>query len=135
MEVTREINRVIAEQTAGKITDLIAPGIISTLTRLVLANAIYLKARWAHPFAPGATSDGPFHLEGGTVVTARMMRVTAKFGYVRGHGYQAVLLPYAGSRLAMAVLLPDGPLARWRMAWPRAAFAASPAARGPPTWP
>ncbi len=110
MEITREINKVIAEQTAGKISDLIAPGVITTLTRLILANAIYLKARWAHPFPAGATSDGPFHLDGGSVVTARMMRVTAQLGYLRGDGHQAVVLPYAGSRLAMAVLLPDGPL-------------------------
>jgi serpin B len=110
LEVTREINKLIAEQTAGKISDLIAPGVITPLTRLILANAIYLKARWAHPFTAGATSDGPFRLDGGSVVTARMMRVTAQFGYLRGSAHQAVLLPYAGSRLAMAVLLPDGPL-------------------------
>jgi serine protease inhibitor len=109
-EVTREINKVIAEQTAGKIVNLIAPGVITALTRLVLANAIYLKARWAHPFTAGATGGGPFHLGGGPVVTARMMRVTAQFGYLRGGGHQTVLLPYAGSRLAMAVILPDGPL-------------------------
>jgi serpin B len=110
MEVTQQINKVIAEQTAGKIPDLIAPGVITSLTRLILANAIYLKARWAHPFTAGATSDGPFHLGGGSVVTARMMRVTAQLGYLRSAGHQAVLLPYARSRLAMAVLLPDGPL-------------------------
>jgi serpin B len=40
-----------------------------------------------------------------------MMRGTAARDYVRGDGYQAVLLPYAGARLAMAVVLPDGPLA------------------------
>ncbi len=108
VDVAREINQFIAEQTAGKITNLIAPGLLSPRTRLILANAIYLKARWAHPFATGATSDGPFHLHAGGTATARMMRVTAQFGYLRGDGYQAVLLPYAGSRLAMAVLLPDG---------------------------
>ncbi len=109
MEMTREINKLIAEQTAGKISDLIAQGVITPLTCLILANAIYLKARWAHPFTAGATSDGPFHLDGGSVVQAHLMRVTAQFGYLRGSGHQAVLLPYAGSRLAMAVLLPDGP--------------------------
>jgi serpin B len=108
MDVAREINRVIAEQTAGKITDLIGPGLLNSRTRLILANAIYLTAGWAHPFAPEATGDGPFHTDGGGTVAARMMRVTAQFGYLRGGGYQAVLLPYAGSRLAMAVLLPDG---------------------------
>jgi serpin B len=33
---------------------------------------------------------------------------------LRGNGYQAVLLPYVGARLAMAVVLPDGPLAGLR---------------------
>jgi serpin B len=108
MDVAREINRVIAEQTAGKITDLIGPGLLNSRTRLILANAIYLKARWTHPFAPESTGDGPFHTDGGGTVAAQMMRVTAQFGYLRGGGYQTVLLPYAGSRLAMAVLLPDG---------------------------
>ncbi|HKB29840.1 MAG TPA: serpin family protein [Streptosporangiaceae bacterium] len=108
MEAAREINQIIAAQTAGKIADLIAPGLISASTRLILANAVYLKARWAHPFAAGATTDGPFHTGGRAAVTASMMRVTAQLGYLRGGGYQAVVLPYAGSRLAMAVLLPDG---------------------------
>ena len=45
-----EINRVIAEQTAGKITGLLPPGSVRPLTRLVLANAVYLKAAWLQPF-------------------------------------------------------------------------------------
>jgi serpin B len=113
-KVRKEINRVIAEQTEGKIRDLLAPGLIDAATRLVLANAIYLKAAWAHPFPEGATHDAPFHLDGavgGATVTAPTMQVTAQFGYARGDGYQAVVLPYAGGRLAMAIVLPDGPLA------------------------
>jgi serpin B len=113
-KVRSEINRVIAEQTAGKIRDLLGPGVIGAATRLILANSIYLKAAWAHPFPETATGDAPFHPGGapGTgTVTVPTMHVTARLGYVRGDGYQAVLLPYAGGRLAMAVMLPDGPLA------------------------
>jgi serpin B len=40
-----------------------------------------------------------------------MMHGTATRDYKRGDGYQAVLLPYADSPLAMAIVLPDGPLA------------------------
>jgi serpin B len=43
-----------------------------------------------------------------------MMRGTAARAYLRGDGYQAVLLPYRDIGLAMAVLLPDGPLAELR---------------------
>src|SRR5215469_10729901 len=50
-EAAREtINDAVAEQTAGKITGLIPPGVIDTLTRLVLTNAVYLKALWTHQF-------------------------------------------------------------------------------------
>jgi serpin B len=113
-----EINRVIAEQTAGKITGLLPPGSVGPLTRLVLANAVYLKAAWLQPFPVAQTCDAPFYPEGRhrPDVTVRMMRGAAVRGYVHGDGYQAVLLPYAGGGLAMAVLLPDGPLAALRPA-------------------
>jgi serpin B len=108
-----EINRVIAEQTAGKITGLLGPGTIDDMTRLVLASAIYLKASWARPFPENATGDEAFYPEGRDRpgVTVRMMHGTASRDYLRGDGYQAVLLPYANARLAMAVVLPDGPVA------------------------
>jgi serpin B len=113
-----EINRMIAEQTAGKITGLLPSGSITGLTRLVLASAVYLKAAWAEPFPEAATSDAPFYPNGtdSPALTVRMMSGTASRGYVRADGYQAVLLPYQGASLAMAVVLPDGPLAALRPA-------------------
>jgi serpin B len=111
-----EINRVIAEQTGGKIAGLLPPGGIGPLTRLVLASAVYLKAAWLQPFPEGETSDAPFYPDGQNRqdLTAAMMRGTAARAYVQGDGYQAVVLPYTGGSLAMAVILPDGPLAALR---------------------
>jgi len=111
-----EINRVIAEQTAGKITGLLPPDAITALTRLVLASAVYLKAAWTQPFPEGATAGAPFYPDGPDRpgLTVPMMRLTASRAYLRGDGYQAVLLPYQGLSLAMAVVLPDGPLAALR---------------------
>jgi len=107
-----EINRVIAEQTEGKIAGLLPPGAVDRLTRLVLASAVYLKAAWSVPFPDDATSDAPFYPAGRDRpgLTVRMMRGTASRAYLRGDGYQAVLLPYRDVSLAMAVVLPDGPL-------------------------
>jgi serine protease inhibitor len=109
--VRREINDLIGKQTEGKITDLLPPGTIDALTRLVLANAIYLKAAWAHPFPESATADAPFYPERpgtGSPVTVRMMRLTENLRYLREEGYQSVLLPYRGGELAMTIMLPDG---------------------------
>ena len=113
-----EINRVIAEQTGGKITGLLPPHSVDAATRLVLTSAIYLKAAWAAPFPDNATRDAPFYPDGpgGPALNAAMMRGTAARAYRRGDGYQAVMLPYRDGALAMAVVLPDGPLAALRPA-------------------
>ncbi|HEY2238503.1 MAG TPA: serpin family protein [Streptosporangiaceae bacterium] len=107
------INELISEQTAGKITNLLSRDAVTASTRLVLANAVYLKAPWAFPFTASATQDAPFHPGPGSTadtITVPMMHRTADLPYRRGDGYQAVLLPYQNSSLAMAIVLPDGPL-------------------------
>jgi len=59
-----DINQAIAGQTEGKITDLLQPDHVDSLTRLVLANAVYLKAAWTAPFPEDATDDAPFYPDG-----------------------------------------------------------------------
>ena len=116
-EATRtEINRLIATQTEGKISGLLPSGTITALTRLVLASAVYLKAAWTDPFPERATAGAPFYPDGRDqpALTVPMMHGTASRAYLRGDGYQAVLLPYRDINLAMAVLLPDGPLVTLR---------------------
>lgn len=107
----QQINELIAEQTAGKITGLIPAGAITAATRLVLASAVYLKAAWTYPFPPDATQDAPFYPAPGTGRPVPTMRLRERLRYLRGDGYQAVELPYAGQRLGMVIVLPDGPLA------------------------
>jgi serpin B len=107
----QEINDLISKQTEGKITDLIPPGVLDADTRLVLANAIYLKAAWLHPFPEAATRDAPFQLAGGAPpADVATMRLTETLRYLRGDGFQAVMLPYRDGQLAMTIALPDGPL-------------------------
>jgi serpin B len=111
-QARQEINQFIAEQTAGKIVGLLSPGVVSAATSMVLASAVYLKAAWARPFPAGATQDAVFYLGSdppsrGTQVTVPTMRLRARLPYLRGDGYQAVELPYAGTRLGMVIVLPD----------------------------
>jgi serpin B len=101
------INDWVSDQTEGRIKDLIPQGLIDTLTRLVLTNAIYFNAAWSKPFEERLTDDGTFHLLDGGEVTVPMMRQTASFGYAEGEGYQAVELPYDGRELSMVILPPE----------------------------
>jgi serpin B len=104
------INGAVAEQTGGKIADLLPPEAIGRDTRLVLVNAVYLNALWAFQFPAHQTQKKPFYAERSVASPTDMMRLEARLAYQRGDGYQAVLLPYRGGSLAMAVVLPDGPL-------------------------
>ena len=101
------INDWVSDQTEGRIRDLIPPGVIDDLTRLVLTNAIYFNAAWAEPFEKSQTADLPFNLLDGGQVTVPMMRQTTEYGYTEGEGFQAVELPYDGRELAMIILLPE----------------------------
>ena len=101
------INDWVAESTEDRIRDLIPPGIITPLTRMVLTNAIYFNAPWSFPFSEANTRQRPFHLLDGSSVSVPMMRTDEDFGYAAGDGYQAVDLPYAGNELSMTVIIPD----------------------------
>ncbi len=101
------INNWVSDQTEGRIEDLIPQGLITSLTRLVLTNAIYFNAAWQYPFEEEMTEDGSFYLLDGGEVTVPMMKQTESFGYAEGDGYQAVELPYDGRELSMVILLPE----------------------------
>ena len=107
-EVARQhINRWANDETHDRIRDLIPPNGINQITRLVLANAIYLKAPWAEKFSEGLTNARPFHVRGGTAVDVPTMKNRSNFGYAKRDGYTAVALPYFDGELQLTVLLPD----------------------------
>ncbi len=103
------INAWVGEQTSQRILDLIPPGGVDKDTRLVLVNALYLKAPWQEPFATSATEERPFQAHGETAVNVPTMRLTKSFGYAKRDGYTAVTLPYLGGDLQFLILLPDAP--------------------------
>ena len=101
------INNWVSEQTEGKIEDLIAPGLLNSLVRLVLTNAIYFNGQWVFQFEEDATHDDAFTLLDGSTVTVPMMSQTETFRYGEGDEYQAVALPYQGAPVSMIFLLPE----------------------------
>ncbi|NXI31565.1 SPB6 protein, partial [Sterrhoptilus dennistouni] len=58
----KQINGWVEERTEGKIQNLLAEGILSSLTRLVLVNAIYFKGNWEKPFRENNTSERVFYI-------------------------------------------------------------------------
>jgi len=105
---TQRINKWVADQTRDRIRDLIPGGALDKTTRLVLANALYLKAPWASEFSENATQPELFLVHGSAPTDVPMMRKTDRhFGYAKREGFTAVSLPYAGDDLQFLILLPD----------------------------
>jgi serpin B len=104
---TQHINKWVADQTRDKIRDLIPADALNKLTRLVLANALYLKAPWTDPFSEKTTQPEPFNVRGSAAANVPMMRKTARFGYAKRPGFLAISVPYLSDDLQFLVLLPD----------------------------
>ena len=105
---TQHINKWVAHETHDKIRDLIPADALNKLTRLVLTNALYLKAPWSDPFSDKTTQPEPFFVRGGGPTDVPMMRKRSPhFGYARRQGFTVVSLPYLGDDLHFVVLLPD----------------------------
>ena len=102
-----KINAWVEEQTQKKIRDLIPSGGVDKDTRLVLVNALYVKAPWEMKFEKAATQARPFHVGGAEAKDVPAMSQTANFGYAKRDGFAALTLPYLGRDLQLLILLPD----------------------------
>ena len=101
------INGWVADQTEQRIKELLQKPDVLPYTRLILVNAIYLKAAWLTPFAKEATMPAAFRLPDGTKIQVPTMSTVAAMRYAAGSGWQAVELPYVGDQLAMMIVVPD----------------------------
>lgn len=101
-----EINRWVAQRTNDKIQNILPPGSLDALTRLVLANAIYFKGVWAKPYDKTETSAQPFHLSTTSQAEAPLMHHFDEVRYMENSDLQAVELPYRSNQLSMVILLP-----------------------------
>ena len=103
-----EINAWVDSQTKHRIRDLIPPGALNSETRLVLVNALYLKAPWSSAFAASATLPRPFHIGGRPPFDVPTMRGEIRVGYEKRDDYTVVTVPYLrGRELQLLILIPD----------------------------
>jgi serpin B len=105
-EARKTINAWVESKTKDKIKELIKPGTLDSMTRLVLTNAIYFKGKWESPFKPERTQDSPFVLPDGQKVNVPTMSQTGKFGYMETNDIWVLEMPYVNNDLSMVVLLP-----------------------------
>ena len=100
------INAWVERQTANKIKDLLAPGLVNQDTRLVLTNAIYFKGKWKDPFDEAKTKPDNFYPSAGPTIQVPMMRAAPKAAYAEFDTHSLVELSYLGRRFVDGSLLP-----------------------------
>jgi serpin B len=106
-KTTADINQWVTDKTREKIQNIIAPGALNALTRMVLVNAVYFKGNWQTQFEKSRTSQQPFHLNGTSDVQAPLMHhEPMELAYMDNNDLQAVELPYVSDELSMVALLP-----------------------------
>jgi len=102
------INHWTERQTRRHIRESIPPDGLDSNTRLVLVNAIYLKACWLKRFSARMTDNLPFHTsDSGTKSVPTMMTTEQKLGFAVHSLCLTVTIPYAHSDLHFLVLLPN----------------------------
>ena len=101
------INDWVEKKTNDKIKELIKPGMLDAMTRLVLTNAIYFKGNWASQFEKDKTAPAPFYLLKGDEIEVAMMNQTGKFPYLQAENFMALELPYVEDELSMVIFLPN----------------------------
>lgn len=117
----QRINGWVADQTNKRIENLLPPGSVNELTRLVLTNAIYFKADWLQKFDKRSTKPADFFTLAGGRVKTPMMSGTfekARFAFIgtgdarkslvtgTADNLRLVELPYKGG-LSMVLIAPD----------------------------
>jgi serpin B len=102
----RRINSWAERTTKGKINGLFPPGAVNADTRLVIANAIYFKGKWASRFDKSKTQARPFWIAPDKPVQVPMMSQKAEFLHLIDGDTQVLEMPYRGRELSMLLLLP-----------------------------
>lgn len=109
------INQWVEEETEDKIKDLLEPGSITPLTRLVLTNAIYFLGDWHTVFPEENTRDMTFYPRPEQEIEVPFMQQKGSFKYLDEEDCRIVEIPYKDKELAMVIILPgeDMPLDRF----------------------
>jgi serpin B len=105
-QARQTINAWVSAETSGKISNLLPPLSIDSLTRMVLVDALHLKLPWANAFEPHATTTGTFTRADGTQVAPSFMNETQTLPYFDDGAAQIVALPLFNGQVSVVIALP-----------------------------
>lgn len=105
-----EINSWVAAKTNQKIKNILGEN-PSSLTKIIMASALYFKAEWEQHFFTGLTKRRAFYVDGRnskTVIEADMMANGGEFPYYKDAdlGCEIMGFPYKGNKSTMYVVVP-----------------------------
>lgn len=101
----KTVNDWIAEQTNGKITDVVTDKTVMNSLAL-LVNAIYFKGDWQNPFKAESTRDAVFTDRSGAETTTAFMNDTGSYSYSETDSLQMLAKPYKDTGVRMYFILP-----------------------------
>lgn len=103
----KAINKWVNDKTNGMIPKLHDENYDKD-TIMVLLNALYMKADWAHKFEGQDTYDREFTKADGSTVTVPFMNMFEAYeSYIKTEDAEGIMLPYDDGRLAFIALKPD----------------------------
>ena len=111
-EALKAINKWVNDKTNGMIPKLHDDNYDKD-TIMVLLNALYMKADWAHKFEGQDTYDREFTKADGSAVTVPFMNMFEAYeSYIKTEDAEGIMLPYDDGRLAFIALKPGSGDAR-----------------------
>ncbi len=84
------INQWTSLMTDDHIREILAENTVNENSKIIMVNAMYLKALWTKTFFHNDTKEKPFLLENGSSIYIPMMHQINKFRYVKKDGIQAI---------------------------------------------
>jgi serpin B len=110
-EARKEVNLWVENKTKGIIKDILSPGMVHSLTRLIFANALYFKGAWKQEFDISKTKDYDFHLLNGSSVEVPFMTSKDDQFISSFDGFKVLRLPYKQGKdtrqFSIYIFLPD----------------------------
>lgn len=101
------INAWTSEKTDHHIEELLDEDAVNEDSKIILVNAMYIKALWTKSFSKNETAERPFFLSDGSEIAVPTMHQVNRFRYVHKNGVQVVCMRYKESDFGLVSFLPE----------------------------